>query len=723
MFKIHKLHLLVILASGVLCAEDTYMLQNSVVTGSAMATDIAKIPGNISVVDSAHISHLPNQKITDTIKKLAGVMMYRDVGFNPRPAIKIRGINYGTLVMLDGVILNDLEGENRILNQISLYDVTRVEVARGAFSSLYGTNAIGGVVNFITSMPTKLEVQALAGYGSEFVSDTADKNLYRFYGSVGDAFFDKRLRLKISGGFTSTQGYPSFPTYPNSAGEYTPSVLSNLSGWYTDAQGRQIIGDGGKRKYNTWDIRAKAEFDLTESSTISAMFSASNHNYDFHDFKSYLRNASGDVVYDVGGKDYFVGSGYGGYGSYTNLVGALSFTQDFERSMLKIAFSSANLISWWQDADISNGGNRFGGAGYTQDITTSNNYLDMIYHVDLSDKHRLVSAVQFRYLDLDQSNYNVANWREVKERSGAPYRAYGSKAFVGSTYISWDAAWLESLSTSLGVRYDYWRNFDGYTIGALAASNPLQASEFSPKASINYKILPNWITKASIGSGFRMPTLREAYPPMSHGIWIASQNLKPERGLSFEVGTEFLSKYIKTSLYYFQTELSNMIYRVGNGTAENPRHYSNAGYGRINGIELSAEIPIYGALSLEGSYTLTSAKVIKNDADPRVVGKQLQEVPEHIGNIALHYNQPRGFFGSLWTYLTSSFYDDVLNTPVLSNTFGHHEAQFTLNAKIGYMFNNGIEVSFQALNMTNNRYYDYYIVAGASYYAQLRYVL
>ena len=156
MFKIHKLHLLVILASGVLCAEDTYMLQNSVVTGSAMATDIAKIPGNISVVDSAHISHLPNQKITDTIKKLAGVMMYRDVGFNPRPAIKIRGINYGTLVMLDGVILNDLEGENRILNQISLYDVTRVEVARGAFSSLYGTNAIGGVVNFITSMPRKL---------------------------------------------------------------------------------------------------------------------------------------------------------------------------------------------------------------------------------------------------------------------------------------------------------------------------------------------------------------------------------------------------------------------------------------------------------------------------------------------------------------------------------------------------------------------------------------
>ena len=65
----------------------------------------------------------------------------------------------------------------------------------------------------------------------------------------------------------------------------------------------------------------------------------------------------------------------------------------------------------------------------------------------------------------------------------------------------------------------------------------------------------------------------------------------------------------------------------------------------------------------------------------------------------------------------------MLNTPVLSNTFGHHEAQFTLNAKIGYMFNNGIEVSFQALNMTNNRYYDYYIVAGASYYAQLRYVL
>ena len=83
--------------------------------------------------------------------------------------MKIRGINYGTLVLLDGVILSDLEGEARILNQIFLNEVERVEIARGASSAVYGTGAIGGAINFITSMPKKLEIKANAGYGSAFV--------------------------------------------------------------------------------------------------------------------------------------------------------------------------------------------------------------------------------------------------------------------------------------------------------------------------------------------------------------------------------------------------------------------------------------------------------------------------------------------------------------------------------------------------------------------------
>ena len=211
-YVIHSL-LLCLGSSVVMYAKDTQRLLDSIITSSPLETDVSHIHGNISVMDTTEVRKSPNTKLTDTIKKLSGVRIQNDVGFNPRPNIVIRGINHGTLVMLDGVILSDLEGENRILNQISLYDVERIEVARGSFSSLYGTGAIGGVVNFVTAMPKKFESNLVVGYGNELVRDSADTNLIKLYASVGDVFLQGGLRIKLSGGYTQSGGYASFPTY------------------------------------------------------------------------------------------------------------------------------------------------------------------------------------------------------------------------------------------------------------------------------------------------------------------------------------------------------------------------------------------------------------------------------------------------------------------------------------------------------------------------------
>ena len=193
-FPTTRLFMATIIISNIALADDDpnarhYKLDSVVTTGSPLATEIAKIPGNITAISEKQINEHVNSKISDVVKKAVGVRIDNDVSFNPRPKIKIRGINYGTLIMLDGVILSDLEGENRVINQISLYDVKRVEIARGAYSSLYGTNALGGVINFITSMPKGLEIEGVAGYGNEIVSNSAERNLSRFYLSIGNTFF------------------------------------------------------------------------------------------------------------------------------------------------------------------------------------------------------------------------------------------------------------------------------------------------------------------------------------------------------------------------------------------------------------------------------------------------------------------------------------------------------------------------------------------------------
>ncbi len=325
---------LFLICSTQLVALETHKLDSVVTTGSALETDVVKIPGNVSIVNSKQMNTTTNGKIADVVKKLAGVRVSNDVGFNPRPSIKIRGINYGTLVMLDGIILSDLEGEARLLNQISLYDVKRVEVARGAYSSLYGAGAIGGVINFITAMPTKFEIEALAGYGNEIIEDTAEKNLTRLYFSIGNAFLEKRLRVKLSAGMNLSQGYVSTPAYITP----TQATNANISGGYVDKAGRYIIGDIGRREWQSWDTRLKLEYDISDNDTISAMFSASNHNYDFVNPKSIIKDSNGNPTFNLpvnntGGtginqsatdlNNQFIGSGYGCYCNFTDFIGSL----------------------------------------------------------------------------------------------------------------------------------------------------------------------------------------------------------------------------------------------------------------------------------------------------------------------------------------------------------------------------------------------------------------
>ncbi|PAF46948.1 hypothetical protein BKH46_05795 [Helicobacter sp. 12S02634-8] len=697
-----------------------YMLERQVTTATRMETTTDKAPGNISVITTKEMKERSPQKVNDFIKNYEGIHILNDAGLNPRPAITIRGISRGTLVMLDGVILSDLEGENRILDELSLYDIKRVEVVRGPFSSLYGTGAIGGVVNFITEMPTKLESMVLLGYGNAFKSRQADMNLVRGYASFGDAFFDKRLRLKASYGFTSSGGYPSVPAF----GSQTDfNKLTNITGYHIDPAGTYIAGDTGRREYVLNDGRIKVEYDWGDNDTTGAMGSISNHHYDFVDPKTYLRDNQGRPVYGNDSYNPFIGSGYEGIGSYTHYIASVYHTHTFsDESNLRVSLSSVNLYSYWLDAQ--NAANPAptlaGGQGYSQDIYTSSNYLDIIY-TKAFDNHTLTTALQGRYMQLDQLNYGLSDWKVRKYDLGLQ-GAFGGRAFLAAGFVQLDSHWTSRLSTTLGLRYDYWQNFDNYTQSSSQKNSVANITQnsLSPKASINYNLLDIVVFKASMGSAFRVPTLREIFRiSTTTQKWLNNPNLKPEQGFSFDVGGDvntFWGGLLK--LYYFQTELDNMIYRAGAGKEANPYQNKNAGHGRINGIEFGYIQPLASNLSLNTSYTYTRAKIIKNTANPATEGKFIPNTPEHMAHIALLYGARYGFYGSLSGNFQSASYSDDTNTKIYKHTFGYYDNQLYFNAKLGYVLQNGFDVSVSFLNFTNNRYYDYYQVAGASFFAQ-----
>ncbi|MGX3098453.1 TonB-dependent receptor [Helicobacter sp. 23-1046] len=717
-------------------AKKVRLEKSSVSAGVALESDIVNIPASITVIDSTHIQKMPNTKIADIVNVISGVRVDNNTNFNARPQIRIRGVNSGTLVMLDGVILSDLEGEARILNQISLYDVERVEVAKGGYSSLYGTGAIGGVIHFITAMPEKFELQAIAGYGNEIQKDTADKNTFRFYGSVGDVFFDKRLKVKLSAGFTTTDGYSSYPTYLSSTNAEANDAIA--AGAQQNSAGQVILGTGGDRAVQSYDISFKSSLELGKRDEVGLSLRLSNHNYDVKNFQSYLRDNQGNPTYLLNTKNYFIGSGLGGIGSYTHIIGNLNYLHSFEQSTLKITLSSMNLLSWWQDA-IQDGKQSFSnGAGSTQDTDSSSNYLDFIYaDTHLSD-HIITLGAQFRYYTYTQKQRNMTNWRDYHSRTDYRVR-FGTEAVAGSVYFNMDSLWVDSpkfgaFGTSIGLRYDYWRNFNGYYDNFISNSQESKKNQsnsvsiLSPKFAVIYTPLDTQEhtlrLKASVGRGFRMATLRNKYQ-FTHAqtYWEVNENLKEEHAINTEVGVEYDNNALRTSLYFYNLEMFDMIYRSGSGAQADPYKFINAGRGRINGIEFDINIPIWHALEIQANYTLSNAKVLKNTARPDSVGKQFVGLPLHTLNAGVNYLPQYGVFASVWAHYTPAFYNDDSNSPIIPNVYGSYDSQFALNAKVGYTFKNNLQLCAQFLNITNNRYYDFYRVAGASYYLQIAYKL
>lgn len=142
-------------------------------TANRIEVDSKNAPGNTDVVNKKDIILRPNAKFSDTIRGLDGVRIPKGRGMETFDSITLRGISGGTSVLIDGVGLNDMNNNTKMLTSMSAMDLEKVEIVRGPFSSLYGSGALGGVVNFITKMSDKLEVNANIGYGNPFIKNNA----------------------------------------------------------------------------------------------------------------------------------------------------------------------------------------------------------------------------------------------------------------------------------------------------------------------------------------------------------------------------------------------------------------------------------------------------------------------------------------------------------------------------------------------------------------------
>ncbi|MCD8516491.1 MAG: TonB-dependent receptor [Burkholderiaceae bacterium] len=168
-----------------------------IVTATRSPEPLEATIGDNSVVTRAELDQLPDATLAEVLGRQRGISFVTRGGPQALTTINLRGTSSSqSLVLVDGMRVNSPTDGLPVLNAIPTNAIERIEIVRGAASSLYGADAIGGVINVITRKSTgdHFSSYASAGIGtydsSEYtagLSGSADKWSYSLYGGYGQS--------------------------------------------------------------------------------------------------------------------------------------------------------------------------------------------------------------------------------------------------------------------------------------------------------------------------------------------------------------------------------------------------------------------------------------------------------------------------------------------------------------------------------------------------------
>lgn len=170
-----------------------------VVTANRFEQPISSILAPVTVVTREDIDHWQSNTVIDVLRRLPGVDFYQNGGRGQLSLIYIRGANSGhVLVLVDGIRLNQagISGSSD-MSQIPISLVQRIEYIRGARSAIYGSDAIGGVINIITG---RTEPGTTLGA-------TLGSYSYQNYNASTQQLIGKKTKVTASASYDYTSGY------------------------------------------------------------------------------------------------------------------------------------------------------------------------------------------------------------------------------------------------------------------------------------------------------------------------------------------------------------------------------------------------------------------------------------------------------------------------------------------------------------------------------------
>ena len=627
-----KLVLLSTITSFVLIQNsfaNTALEDVTVTTATKTEKNIDGVSASVIVITQKDIERISASTLKDVFEKIPSINA--QFGRFPHPSsaskasVSIRGAGAnGTLILIDGKRLSgETEGPYE-LNRIPASMIERIEIVKGSMSTLYGSDAIGGVINIITKKVDKNSSTLDVKYGQNGHGEAKEKNVnfttsgtkedikYKLFGSIID-----------TSSYSKNKSYTQVATNPTTGAVLVANPQNNISG-----TNKVTFSDDA----NVKNVGTRIEKNLNDNVTLGFDLNYLDENRE----GTYI----GSAAFSGGGliKNTPVNSEDNNrrFDVSSDLKYQINDDLSGQTKVYRSYYKKRNETTPINFAGPVN--TKFS-ANVTIDTIESN-----LTYV-LNDSNIITTGLEFREETRDSSAINpVASSSDFITK----------KVQYKSLFIQDEIALTNSLNATMGARYDKISNAD---------------NKATIQTGLVQKLTENTNLRANYAQGYRAPDIAELYvvsPSYKDGKRFGSDvifgpktsayELKPEQSQTFEIALSNRMDKLFSEIVLFNTKIDDKIELVSYGSG-NAKYYTSENLDKVDikGVELNLDYTLNDNADLNFNLTYLNTK-------DKSTNKELIFTPDLSASLGFNYKILSNVATNLSLRYLGEQYSDTQNT-------------------------------------------------------------
>ena len=529
---------------------DVFNLDQVVVTATRTDKTLKNAPVITQVISAKQIESQGLTTVESVLENNIPGLDFQKVGFGTD--INMQGLgSKNILILIDGERLAGENGNNVDYSRLNTNNIERIEIVKGASSALYGSQAMGGVINIITKKPRKKIEFSFGGKLTEM-------NQVNFHDTkiTDDAYNYKHsldlpnLNYNATFGFNLNKfsGKTSFVAKSSDAYKLQSSDTMFL---YPKNADTVLIYSDGANINGFEDYTISQSFSYTPNKKIEANIRGSYYNHNEYDFEP-------DNKYQ----------NYEDYAVSGNIKYKFNNDANIIVSMSRDEYRKYDYLEKLEEKQLN----------------YNNIFLNpkLIGTFKMYEKHTITAGTEYLNESLlsDKFTYDTLTEKQVN---------------TSVLFIQDDINFTDKINVIVGGRADYHSAF-GLNI--------------SPKISAMYKY-KNHAFRVNYAKGFRAPNLKELYMEWTMpALWFTikgDENLQPETNNYVSLSTEYSKNNLNGSINVYKNWFKNKIEGEWH-EHQTVYQYVNIASSELTGVELLLKYRLFKHFSFSGGYSYVHDK-------------------------------------------------------------------------------------------------------------------